>query len=70
MKVPKKLTDKDLSYIKDMFNWNLITAQKITFYNEQIANEKILNLLTDIANVHYDFCTKLTAILAKEEPND
>ena len=66
-KMPKMLTAKDLDYIKDMFNWHLITYQKITYYEKDLTNKKAKQLLTDIAEQHYAFCQKLITILESGE---
>lgn len=69
-KVPKMITTKDLAYIKDVFNWNLIAYKKIDYYKNNITEEKLLNLVNDIADMHYSFCENLVTILESGEAND
>lgn len=68
-KVPKMISTKDAAYIKDIFNWNIIANKKIDFYLENITEENLINLLTEISNMHYGFCEKLISIL-EEDKND
>ena len=69
-KVPKMISTKDSSYIKDMFNWNIVTAQKCDFYINEIEDEKMAELFDKIANMHYTFCNQLIEILESGENND
>ena len=34
--VPNMIFTKDASYLKDMFNWNIIALKKFNVYNEYI----------------------------------
>lgn len=53
-KVPEILTSKDLNYLSDMFEWNLI-GYKIT--NEGISNienKEICDALKEVSDACYD----------------
>lgn len=68
-KVPKMISTKDIAYIKDMFNWNLVAYKKIDFYKNDVTDDNLLNLFNDINDMHYDFCNKLITILESGEEN-
>ena len=69
-KVPKMLSTKDVSYIKDIFNWNIIASQKINYYLPEIENVKIQELFSAISNMHYEICESLIAILESGENHE
>ena len=69
-KVPKMLSTKDVAYIKDIFNWNIIASQKIDYYLPEIENAKIQELFSSISDLHYEICESLIAILESGENNE
>ncbi len=62
-KVPKMLSTKDVSYIKDIFNWNIIAKDKINYYLKEIEDSQMQELFSTIANMHYEICESLVSIL-------
>lgn len=69
-KVPKMISTKDASYIKDIFNWNIVAYKKINFYLDSISDKNATLLLEDIAEMHYSFCEKLISLLESGDKND
>ena len=69
-KGPKMFTPKDLAYIEDIFNWNITTSKKLDFYRNQITDNQMQKLFTEISHMHYEICQTLVKILESEEQND
>ena len=44
--VPKIITNKDLDYLSDMFNWNYSALKKMNVAVNQVKNEEIKENLT------------------------
>ncbi len=51
-KVPKMLSTKDLSYISDMLNWNMILINKINYFLTDISDENLSTMLKNINEIH------------------
>lgn len=66
-KVPKMISTKDLAYISDMFNWNIVAYEKINYYNTDITDATISNKFEELAQMHLDNCNKLIKILESGE---
>lgn len=62
-KIPKMISTKDTSYIKDMFNWHLIAAQKIAYYYPEVQDKEMQDLFEEIANSHLNHANQLITIL-------
>ena len=65
----RKFTEKDLSYIKDMFSWNenaLLVSnhflEHLNEYSEEGANDA-KELMEEIVGMHYENLNKCVAIL-------
>lgn len=65
--VPEMISTKDLSYISDMFNWNLIAQKKYNDYLNYVEDEKIVKLLESLIKMHSNNCKNLLEILESEE---
>lgn len=67
-KIPKMISTKDLAYISDMFNWNMIIINKIDLFLESIENEILSERLIQTRLLHLNNANKLLSILkgAKE----
>ncbi|MBE6140210.1 MAG: hypothetical protein E7172_01585 [Firmicutes bacterium] len=63
MKEPSMITAKDLSYIKDMFNWHLIAAKKLQFYLNDTIDNETTKLFKNLKELHYKHCQTLIDIL-------
>lgn len=66
-KVPNMISTKDLMYISDMFNWNLIAAKKFELFLNEVQDEKCTKILNDLCNTHYQICADLTGLLEEGE---
>ena len=64
----KYLSPKDVSYIKDIFDWNYLALNKYKFYNDLTLSENVHQKLNDLIDMHTDFCHLLINIL-KEVTN-
>ena len=62
----EKLSTKDISYIKDMFNWNYTIIKKYELYLDLASNENITSKLEELIQMHKDFCQSLIGILKGE----
>ena len=58
-KVPNMISTKDLLYIGDMFNWNMIAAKKMELFLNEIQDEECNKMI----NMHYQICADLTDLL-------
>ena len=61
--VPKMISTKDLSYLEDMMNWNLVFSKKCRMYKDLITDKDVKELITDIAKMHTEHYEKLLNIL-------
>lgn len=62
-KVPNIISTKDLSYIKDILNWEFILIKKINHYDEFICDKEIKKLINKCNNKHKEHYNKLLEIL-------
>ena len=54
--VPNMISTKDASYLKDMFNWNIIALKKFNVYNEYINDKEITNIVKKLITMHEANC--------------
>lgn len=54
---------KDASYLKDMFNWNLLALKKFNVYSEYLDNKELNKLIS----MHEDNCREILNILGSDE---
>ena len=70
-KVPYIITNKDLDYLSDIFNWNL-NGYKFT-YNaiNNVETKELVDILKEINNTYYDNLNEILDILnEKGETNE
>jgi hypothetical protein len=60
--VPNVISNKDLLYIKDMLNWNLIMNKKIYSFLDCIEDQSIAKLLTKTMKMHFEHYNTLLDI--------
>ena len=58
--VPNIITGKDLDYLSDMFNWNLLSLKKTNDSIPKVKDEEIKNILKEACEM---FDTNLKIIL-------
>lgn len=61
--VPSIISTKDLSYLSDIFNWNLNASKNAYFISKNIIDEDLKDLAHDIALMHADICNRVICIL-------
>lgn len=60
--VPNVISNKDLLYIKDMLNWNLIMNKKLCSYIEIIDDTETLKVFNKAMKMHYEHFEELLDI--------
>lgn len=53
--VPDMITEKDLLYLEDMFNWNIIIRNKINYYLNLVDNKEVINMLNNLLEMHHNY---------------
>lgn len=64
--VPNMISTKDASYLKDMFNWNIIALKKFNVYNEYINDKEITNIVKKLIIMHEANCEEILNILGSD----
>lgn len=64
--VPTMISTKDLSYISDMFNWNLVAMKKFNDYLSYVEDEEIIKLIESLIKMHQKNCEELINLLESE----
>lgn len=62
------MTEKDLLYLNDAFNWNLIALKKYKVY-EEFTTDNTSKLIEKLIKLHEDNCNEILSIL-KENNNE
>ncbi len=62
------MTEKDLLYLNDAFNWNLIALKKYKVY-EEFTNNDTSKLIKKLIKLHEDNCNEILSML-KENNNE
>ena len=63
--VPKIISTKDLSYLEDMMNWNMVYSKKCHMYKELIKDKQIKTFVGEVMKMHTDHYNKFLQILEK-----
>lgn len=58
-----KLSTKDLSYICDMFNWNINCYNAFKHFKKLLTDEEAVTLCDDIAKMHKNACKKMLKLM-------
>lgn len=61
--VPVMISTKDLSYLADMFEWNFTALKKCLHFSNEVQNEEIKSLISNVASMHEIHCQKILNIL-------
>ncbi len=67
-KVPNMISTKDLSYLCDMFNWNMIILNKLKCFSNDIIDENIKEKFTSLIDMHTSHANTIKEII-KEDNN-
>lgn len=62
------MTEKDLLYLSNAFNWNLIALKKYKVY-EEFTTGKTSKLIEKLIKLHEDNCNEILSML-KENNNE
>ena len=60
---PNIITSKDLLYIEDMMNWNLVMNKKIKEYSECVESDEVKEILLKAKKMHKKHFKDLLDIL-------
>jgi len=52
MQPPNMISTKDLSYLEDMMNWNLIAMKKAHFFATQVQDTDVQQMLDKVGNMY------------------
>ena len=66
-KVPKMISTKDLDYLSDMLNWNLVIAKKAHHFANKTTKKEITEELDEVANMHSKHYEIILDLLYEEE---
>ncbi len=62
-KIPKMISTKDLAYISDMFNWNMIIVNKLDLYLSHVEDEDLQESFKNLRDMHYKNANTLKGLL-------
>lgn len=63
------MTSKDLAYISDIFNWNLVASKKISLYLNECDDMDIISKLEELKSMHETNCERMLKLLESEVNN-
>ena len=63
--VPQMISTKDLLYICDMFEWMMTAAKKANHFCNEVQDDEIKDVLTQVVEVHAKHCQTLIDILSE-----
>ena len=59
----KKLTEKDLLYLEDMFNWNMEALKLVNRFMNESEDEEVVEMFEEIFDMHYENMNECISIL-------
>lgn len=68
--VPNMISTKDLEYIKDMLNWNLIASKKAAHYLDHIQDEEVADVISQVSEMHKQHFNTLLSLLEQGGQNE
>lgn len=68
--LPKMISTKDAAYLADMFNWNMVAAQKYRYYTSLTTDKEITKKIEDLVNMHISFCETIVDLLERGQENE
>lgn len=63
--IPKMISSKDLSYIEDMLNWNMVYSKKCHMYKSMVKSREIKKFIAEIGKMHTSHYNAFLEILKK-----
>lgn len=61
--VKQMITEKDLLYLEDIFNWHLNAINKDQLYLTNLEDKEAYNLVKNILDMHETFCDDIVGFL-------
>ncbi|HJJ17109.1 MAG TPA: hypothetical protein OIM63_03350 [Bacilli bacterium] len=58
-----KLSTKDVSYISDIFNWNMNCFNVCCRFKKVIQDEKALQIITELETMHKNTCKTMLKLV-------
>lgn len=68
--IPKMISTKDLSYLEDMFQWNITAFKQLKHFANEVENEEIQELFQGLSEMHYQHMEWILSILRNEEVDE
>lgn len=62
-KLPDMISNKDLSYLKDMFEWNFNVSKLAYNFSEQTNNPIVKDVIMKVCRMHSEHCHRIKSIL-------
>lgn len=62
--VPSIISEKDLDYLSDMFNWNFNAFKLINDFKEKVSDEEIKDLIERVCETHKENLNAVLNILS------
>ena len=67
MKKQSNLTTKDLSYINDIFNWQINCYNAVSHFQNLLTDQKAQEMCGNILKMHKKMCNELLKTLEGED---
>lgn len=64
-KVPNMISTKDLSYLKDMYEWNFNASKLAYSFSSQVKSENVKEMIMKVCRMHSENCRKIKTILTE-----
>ena len=61
--VPAMISEKDLDYLSDIFNWNFNTYKLANHFYFEIEDEEIKEMMKKIEDIHKEYAEAVLNIL-------
>ena len=61
--VPNMISTKDLSYLEDIFNWNVTASKKAFHFSKEVKDSEIHTIIESCATLHSNICKDVLQIL-------
>ncbi len=58
-----KISTKDLSFFEDMFNWNVNCYNAFAHFLEEVEDQDVVELISDIKNMHKESCEYILGLI-------
>ncbi|MDD3453774.1 MAG: hypothetical protein PHN42_05850 [Bacilli bacterium] len=63
--VPDVISNKDLTYLCDIFNWNFNTLKLVNHFKDEVKLEELKDVFDDITEIHNNICNGIINILER-----